>query len=53
MDIGEFDYALSDIRMGFEIGAKVIIRHYAGYQRIKDKLCDNLKICKKYLPEYF
>ena len=53
MDIGEFDYALSDIRVGLEIGAKAFIRHYVGYRSIKDKLYDNLNICKKYLPEYF
>lgn len=53
MDIGEFDYALSDIRVGLEIGSKAFIRHYVGYQCIKDKLYDNLKICKKYLPVDF
>lgn len=53
MDIGEFDYALSDIRVGLEIGAKAFISHYVGYRRIKDNLNDNLNICKKYLPEYF
>lgn len=53
MDIGEFDYALSDIRVGLEIGSKAFIRHYVGYQCIKDNLCDNLNICKKYLPVDF
>ncbi len=53
MDIGEFDYALSDIRVGLEIGSKAFIRHYVGYQCIKDKLYDNLEICKKYLPVDF
>lgn len=53
MDIGEFDYTLSDIRVGLEIGAKAFIWNYIGYRRIRDKLFDNLKICEKYLLENF
>lgn len=51
MDINEFDYALNDIRVGLEIGAKNFIRHYIGKQKLKETLYDNLKTCRRYLPE--
>lgn len=53
MAIGEFDYALNDIRVGLEIGAKSFIRHYLGDRYLKDNLCKDLKVCKKYLPDNF
>lgn len=53
MDINEFDYALNDIRVGLEIGVKSFIRHYPGEKKLRGTLYDDLKGCRKYLPENF
>ena len=51
----EFGYALHDIRIGLEKGVKCIIIHWKGDSYIKEKLDDNVTVCKSYalLPRDF
>ena len=46
MKNGEFGYALHDIRIGLEKGVKCIITHWKGDSFIKEKLDDNITVCK-------
>ena len=46
MELGNFNYALYEIRLIIEVSLRLLISHKKGIDEVHDRMCVNLKICE-------